>query len=330
VNEPIRSRAEVSRPPGVIDTLTSGYTTVNKRIWVLLIPILLDAFLWLGPQISLAPVVDRAIAGVAVPSVLGGDSARAADQARHNLMDSVDSFNALALLAGPSMVSVPSLAVVIGGRGTLYFIEDAGVAFMIMVVTLICGLVTGSLYRSVIAQQVSSGTLLPIDIVTDALIALWRVFLLLLMFLGVGLLFGVPVSLVLASAAAVSRDLVSMGGFIVSAAVIAAAVYLAFVLDAIFVSRVGPVQAVRFSVAVVRAHFWTTILLVSLIMVILLGMGRIWEVLSAFVPMGTLVGIVGNAYVTSGLIAASMIFYHDRHVRLSGAARAHTASPAAV
>ena len=80
MNEPALARAEATRPPGVIDTLTAGYSVVNRSPWVLLIPILLDVFLWLGPQISLAPVVDRAIASMAYrpngPAIPGGRSIR--------------------------------------------------------------------------------------------------------------------------------------------------------------------------------------------------------------------------------------------------------------
>ena len=77
-----------------------------------------------------------------------------------------------------------------------------------------------------------------------------------LVMLGVALLFGIPLAIVLGSAAAVSRDLLSMGMFIVSIAVMAVVLYLAFALDAVFVSRVGPLQAVKNSVAVVRGSFW--------------------------------------------------------------------------
>jgi hypothetical protein len=145
--------------------------------------------------------------------------------------------------------------------------------------------------------------------------------------LGVALLFGVPLAIVLGSAAAVSRDLLSMGMFIVSIAVMAVVLYLAFALDAVFVSRVGPLQAVKNSVAVVRASFWATVMLLSLVLVILMGMSRVWELLASVAPWGMYLGILGNAYVATGLLAASMAFYRDRYVRLS-AARAG-ASPSA-
>jgi hypothetical protein len=41
-------------------------------------------------------------------------------------------------------------------------------------------------------------------------------------------------------------------------------------------------------------------------------------------------GILGNAYVATGLVAASMAFYRDRYNRLSEAARHGPASTSAV
>lgn len=41
----------------IIDALTQGFNTVHRRWWVLLIPILLDMFLWLGPQVAIEPIV---------------------------------------------------------------------------------------------------------------------------------------------------------------------------------------------------------------------------------------------------------------------------------
>lgn len=41
----------------IIDALTQGFNTVHRRWWVLLIPILLDIFLWLGPQVAIEPIV---------------------------------------------------------------------------------------------------------------------------------------------------------------------------------------------------------------------------------------------------------------------------------
>ena len=327
MNEPALARADATRPPGVIDTLTAGYSVVNRSPWVLLIPILLDVFLWLGPQVSLAPVVDRTIASIAVPSEWPADSGRTFDQLRRGVMDTMDAFNVLALLSGPSLVSVPSVAIVTGGRGTLHWVDDARTALGALAGSMLGGLLLGSLYRSWLARQVIGQFPSADRMIGESLTACGRAFGLMLVMLGVALLFGIPLAIVLGSAAAVSRDLLSMGMFIVSIAVMAVVLYLAFALDAVFVSRVGPLQAVKNSVAVVRASFWATVMLLSLVLVILMGMSRVWELLASVAPWGMYLGILGNAYVATGLLAASMAFYRDRYVRLS-AARAG-ASPSA-
>ena len=54
---------EVSQRLGIIDTISAGFGMVNKRLWLIIIPILLDVVLWLGPRISIAPLVNRALDG---------------------------------------------------------------------------------------------------------------------------------------------------------------------------------------------------------------------------------------------------------------------------
>jgi hypothetical protein len=99
---------------------------------------------------------------------------------------------------------------------------------------------------------------------------------------------------------------------IVATIALAAQLYLFFAPDAIFVSRVGPIQAIRRSVAVVHSGVWSALTLAILITVILIGMSQVWIALAGQASWGLALGIVGNAYIASGLVAASMLFYRER------------------
>ena len=46
-------------PPSVIRTLVRGFNTVANHIYLILLPVLLDVFLWLGPHIKATPVFDQ-------------------------------------------------------------------------------------------------------------------------------------------------------------------------------------------------------------------------------------------------------------------------------
>ena len=102
-----------------------------------------------------------------------------------------------------------------------------------------------------------------------------------------------------------------LGSVLLGVAVLFASVHLFFAIDAIFVSRAGPLAAIQRSVVLVRQHLRPSIALIVLTWLILAGMARVWDVLASSLqsPYGVVLGIFGNAYIASGLIAAGMIFY---------------------
>jgi hypothetical protein len=304
-----------TRLTGVIDTLSAGYDIVNRHPWIILIPILLDLFLWLGPQVSAARLVSRTLSWV-VPLGPSGARARLFDQAQQrDLVEAAEGINLMAALA-PSVVGVPSLVAALGIRDPLRSVpvENWGAAAAILLGSVIGGMLLGALYYSILAQEVRDGAVSLARLLGQALRSWVRVLLYLLLLLGLGLLFGLPVGFLAVSAALVSPALGSLALSAVLMSLVWVGIYLFFVPDAIFLSQVGPLQAIKNSVAVVRLSFWGAVGIVALITVVLLGMGRVWELASESIagPWGLGVGILGNAYIASGLIAASMRFYRER------------------
>ncbi len=129
--------------------------------------------------------------------------------------------------------------------------------------------------------------------------------------LGIALLLGLPVLLLIGFTALVSPPVAVLGAALVGGGVLFASVHLFFAIDAIFVSQAGPLAAIQRSVVLVRRHLRPSVALIVLTWLILAGMARVWDILASSLqsPYGVVLGIFGNAYIASGLIAAGMIFY---------------------
>jgi hypothetical protein len=127
-------------------------------------------------------------------------------------------------------------------------------------------------------------------------------------------LLGVPVLLLLGFTALVSPPVAVFGSILVGFGWLFAAVHLFFAIDAIFVSNAGPLAAIQRSVGVVRRNLRPSLALIILTWLILAGMAQVWDILANSLqsPYGVAAGILGNAYIASGLIAAGMIFYTQR------------------
>ena len=122
MHHPLAARRE-AQPTGVIETLSAGYAAVNQQLWVLLLPVLLNLFLWLGPHVSYSLLIDPAVTRAAEwtrqatvgprPVVRDPDVINGLEQTRQWIVarsDDLNGFEALVWspLGLPSLDNLPS------------------------------------------------------------------------------------------------------------------------------------------------------------------------------------------------------------------------------
>jgi len=291
----------VKKRPGVIDTLSLGFSLITQQLWVLAIPVALDLYLWLGPRLSPLPLIKRVSlylppAEPTIPwqELLGG----------FNLFSLLDS----AILGVPSLMAGVAAA---SPLGQMVIEIDDGLPFLGWVLVLLpLGLLLGCLYLGLIAQNVRQK---PYHALLHRIWGYWlRVIFLLLIFIGGAMLLGFPLAMGLTLASLLNESLTVILSTLLLALLLWIWFYLFFAIDAIVISDVGPLSAIWNSINVVRRNLWSSLGLIILINVIGMGLSFVWRALGRN-PWGLALGILGNAYVGSGLAAASLIFYRDRY-----------------
>jgi hypothetical protein len=204
---------------------------------------------------------------------------------------------------------VPALRV---ARGSFMFLDSVGGALLLALAAILGGLLLGCVYRAILAQQARDGGVSPRSVPGETVVAWYRLLLLAVILFGAMIVVIFPLALLAAIASLMTAAASALITGVVAMLGLTAQLYLFFAPEAIFISRVGPIQAIRRSVAVVHAGIWSALTLAILVTVILIGMGQLWMSLAGQASWGLALGIVGNAYIASGLVAASMLFYRER------------------
>jgi hypothetical protein len=191
-------------------------------------------------------------------------------------------------------------------------LDSLMMAAIIGVAALFVGALFGSIYQTIIAQQARDGELSILGIPRDAVLAWLRLIALAVMVLASTILLTLPFGIIAALAKMAVPGLEGLVLAFVGTVALVAQLYLYFASDAILLGRVGPIQAIRRSVAVVHSGVWSTLLLAILVTATLIGMALLWSALASLASWGLALGIVGNAYIASGLVAAKMLFFQER------------------
>ncbi|MCL4458804.1 MAG: hypothetical protein M1136_04270 [Chloroflexi bacterium] len=305
--------------PGVIDTIGSGFERINRILWVLLFSLALDVLLWLGPRLSAAPLVNKALAWYAAslplylkegrtPAAIAEEIIKQFNQLQPALEAAAEKFNLLGLLVF-NIAAIPSFVpnITIITPPTLE-IERTFILFITVLLLSASGLFISCLYLALIGQQVRDGQ---IDL-TLLWSQAWRCWISLVGLIGVlllgGIVIGVPYLLFIAL---INLFLPVLSGLLLSVPLTVLGVYLFFTVDAIVISEVGPLRALGNSIRVVSTNLWPALVLVGLTVLITLGMQVVWEAISQHL-LGALIALVGSAYIAAGLTAASMFFYQSR------------------
>ncbi|MDE3074082.1 MAG: hypothetical protein KGJ86_01520 [Chloroflexota bacterium] len=296
----------------VIDTLSAGFSAANRRLWIAVIPIVVDLFLWLGPKLVAGPALATQIESLLHQQYAG------AGLGLQQIVASFNLFSALVLYLPSLIVRLDSIAPLASAApvipvGSPWLFLLGGVAI------LLAGLWISCLYLGFLGQLVRGSA----TNVLALLSAVWRYWgrvalFLLLAALALGVA-AIPLSvayLFLTSLSAAAGDFVAL---IIQIGIVWAIVYLFFTVEAVVLNDVGPVRAARYSIMVISRNFWASVTFVGLTFLISLGLPIAWQLIAGN-PAGLVVGIIGNAYIGTGISAAGFLFYQDRLERVQRAA----------
>ena len=311
---------------GVIDSLGAGFESINRIIWIIVLPLAVDLFLWLGPPLSMAPVARRFLDWYG--QIATGPFAEAAaqgsgvDPVRQALEALGSDFNLFQLLV-TSFANVPSAVTTpLSGFSQATQVDSLPVFLALVVGLEVAGALIGCLYLGAIAQQVRSGEV-NLGVLGRRVWSYWLnvlgyAGLLLAAGLGAGLVSSLLIAMTALASPALGTALAMLMILVWWSAVFIVLLFTFFLVDAIVVSEVGPWRALINSSRVVSRNMGASVGLIFLLWVIAGGTRVIWDWLPNQ-TWGTLTAILVNAYIGSGLAAASMTFYKNRVEQLAGA-----------
>ncbi|GAB4192706.1 MAG: hypothetical protein OHK0022_07030 [Roseiflexaceae bacterium] len=315
----------------VIDTLSEGYRSVNRRPLLLLVPVLLNLYLWFGVQLSFGPMITNLV------DLFQGQQRAAGAEAQVEQVEQLREWANLNMLMVPrllplnyipqhSLTQVGSGSSVDGGAPAVQEVYapldpqrrvivagNIGWVLLALVVANLVALTLSAAFLTRLAEAVRGDHANP----RQWMRRFGRAWLALLgyfgVMVGVIIVLGLPLLFLITLMGALSTPLALMGVAVAGIVGFWAWFYINLAPEAIVVSGIGPLRALRASFQIVRQNFFGTLGFLLLSYIIGVGSGVVWLTLQTmFATTGLVVGIVGSAYIGSGLLAARMAFYRER------------------
>jgi hypothetical protein len=305
---------------GIIEALSAGFDIVLRHPWLLLIPVLLDVFLWVGPRLhapdlfqSFAPTLRQMTAQMTT-----SEARYAAQEMSKAVEQFFVQFNLLAWLSA-ALIGVPivnggidaTLRLVTGALPTLWQIDNFEGYLLVFVGVSVTGLFISALYWILLGDYVR-GEAFQVKRWLKRSLTLWKNLLVLaLVALGMLLMALFPLSIVVFTVSIFSAGLASFVPLLALGVAVWIVLVCVFTPHGLAVYHLPLSRAINTSIMIVRANFGAVAGLVALVMALFLGMGLIWEGLPADSWL-RLIAIAGNAIIGTGLVVASMLFYQNR------------------
>lgn len=332
------------KPPGVIDSLQHGFNLINRHLWLLLPPLLVDVFLWRSPRLSIAPLINRQFDLLAQQASSSASLPAEATAMIEGFRQSVAGFNLFSLMAGvitglPSYLSRLDLASETGANGAVVAVTDVQTALLYAAVLIPIGLLIGSLWLALMVRSLAAdpgeqpgkgrraaqaaggehpgserqtwGKTVRRAGWTWLNLSLYLATLFVSTF-AAAFVFVIFMAFLVTMAGANGMALASVAWLIFIWAVLWIGIGLSFVVSSIALDGVNVARATWRSLNVVGRNLPGTIGLLILSIVLTEGFARIWLQLSGN-RWGVPIGMVGYAYIGAALTAATLFFYRARY-----------------
>ena len=303
-------------PPGVIGSLKVGFEVVSSHVLLILLPVVLDLFLWLGPRVSVSNVMgplytalfDQARRGLTSPA----DVKRlAAFQDLFN--EGLQRFNLVSLVSrlqtfpiGISSLLAKTMPVDSPVGENIVQLSSSLAVLGYMFLLIVVGWAVGGLYFRWVSRAVLGGR----DAAISPLRAIFQTLLLSALWFMALVVISIPVTLLLTVLMFVSPILASGALFIMLLLSFWLIVPLFFMPHGIFVRGQNALYSIFTSFKMARFTLPTSAMFVFSTFILSTGLNYLWSVPKSNSWM-TLVGIGGHAFIMTALLAASFAYYRD-------------------
>jgi hypothetical protein len=305
---------------GVIEAISAGFDAILRRPWLLLIPVALDVFLWVGPRLQ-APVLYQQFEPAIrqMMSEVNTSEARLATQELGAVMQSFFTrFNLFAWLS-VWLVGVPvvnagadaTLTLVTGALPTLIQVDNFGTYLLLLAGLSTIGLSITGLYWAMLAGAVRGERFQPVTWLKNSLRIWKRLLLLALTVVGTLLMLFLPLSLIMLMVSMISPGLASLVPALAFTALLWVLLYCVFTVHGLAFYQMPLGWSIRTSALIVRANFMPTLGLVVTAAAIYMGLGLIWDNIASGSWL-RVIALIGNAAIGTGLIMASLLYYKNR------------------
>jgi hypothetical protein len=303
-------------PPGAISALVNGFNAIASNVAVILIPAILDVFLWLGPRLKadtlLAPILNI------MPEIQAQAPAGQAKEIGSLLTDFVNNFNLFSVFRTfplgifSLMTTKLSIKSPLGERFGID-LPHWLVAFAIVLVLTFCGWLGGSLYfRAVsrVALKLEQGPGIFRSMLHGVLLSgIWLLFFSLL---------NLPLLILLWLLSLLDGLVRTILVFLLVVPLSWVLLVVFFSFHGIFASAQNAFISVRNSLRMLRYGLPPLGWFAMLTILISQGMDMLWRIPPTDSWMIG-IGILGHAFVSTSLLAASFIYYRDLNAWIESA-----------
>lgn len=302
--------------PGVISSVKAGFDVIAAHIPAILLPILLDLFLWLGPRLSMEkyyfsilPQLIEAwrLFGFSSEEInrIAGSNAEVLHQVNLFLLVRTIPIGISSLLSNPFSFGNPA-GTPLGSPAVMQVTSDSNLLGWVFLLTLL-GWIGGAFYFRLVGRLAAANEPIPL---LSASRAVGQTVLISIFFMGIGLTLGLPVIVFLLFLFQLSPVIGQVVVFVLSFMSMWIFVALFFWPHGVFLRGQNALSSIFASIRLARFTLPNSSMFVLTVFLLGVGLNFLWAIPPKDSWM-TLVGILGHAFVTTALLAASFIYYRD-------------------
>ncbi len=312
---------EVSRienlppPPGIINSIKAGFDTIASHITAILLPLLLNLFMWLGPRLQMTALFDAVKNEVVGIWQRGGVPAADIQRVLDFYESTIPNINLFWILRtlpiGISSLLLPhSASATPLGEPSIMQVNALSLPGWVFLLTIV-GWIGGGLYFRSVAWIATPAEERAVNSFSAVLQTI-------LISISTGIILfviGMPLLIVLFLIIQLSAVLANLFVLFISLGSMWVIVPIFFWPHGIFVKKQNVITSIASSIQLTRFTLPTSSLFVLTVFLLSFGLNFLWNIPPENSWM-TLFGIFGHSFVTTGLLAGSFIYYRDMSIWL--------------